>query len=78
MPTYDLECRGCGERFEFFRPGFLRGEDRGCPECGEPGAEQRLTAGFVAGVSAPVAGVELGGGGRGGCCGGSCGCGGGA
>lgn len=73
MPTYDLECRSCGERFEFFRPGFLRDEDRDCPGCGAEGAEQRLTAGFVAGVSAGAGGVALGGG----CCGGSCGCGGG-
>ena len=34
MPSYDLECSECGLRFEVFRQGFLRGEDRVCSACG--------------------------------------------
>jgi len=45
MPSYDLECDGCGLRFEAFRQGFLRDEDRACPGCGGE-ARQRFT-GFV-------------------------------
>ncbi len=77
MPSYDLVCDTCEHGFEAFRQGFLRDEDRVCPECGAGGARQLFT-GFVtakpsrgapATVAAPVAG------GGGGCCGGSCGCG---
>ncbi len=46
MPSYDLQCEGCDTRFEAFRTGFLRDEDRVCPACGATGAAQRLT-GFV-------------------------------
>ena len=34
MPSYDLACTACDHRFEAFRQGFLRDEDRVCPECG--------------------------------------------
>lgn len=34
MPTYDLECRDCGERFEKFLTRFLSDVDRCCPRCG--------------------------------------------
>lgn len=75
MPTYDLECTACGERFEVFRQGFLRAEDRSCA-CGGEGV-QRFT-GFVTSrpARAPVAPVVTGVGGRGhgagcGCCRGS-------
>ena len=76
MPSYDLACEACDHRFEAFRQGFLRDEDRFCPECGEAGARQLFT-GFVtarpsSGDSAPSV---VGFGGGGGCCGGSCGCG---
>lgn len=46
MPTYDLECHGCGLRFEVFRQGFLRDEDRACTGCGATDVGQRYT-GFV-------------------------------
>ena len=78
MPSYDLACESCDHAFEAFRQGFLRDEDRVCPECGAPGARQLFT-GFVTarpakgGGAAPTV-VGFGGGG-GGCCGGSCGCG---
>ena len=71
-----MACEACDHRFEAFRQGFLRDEDRLCPECGEAGARQLFT-GFVtarpsSGDGAPSV---VGFGGGGGCCGGSCGCG---
>jgi putative FmdB family regulatory protein len=77
VPTYDLACTPCGHEFEAFRQGFLREEDRVCPECGAAGATQRFT-GFVTarpsrGEAAAAPTVTGFGGGA--CCGGSCGCG---
>lgn len=75
MPTYDLACEACDHRFEAFRQGFLRDEDRTCPACGTALARQLLT-GFV--TARPTKGsgsITVTGGGGGGCCGGSCGCG---
>jgi putative FmdB family regulatory protein len=79
MPSYDLACVACDHTFEAFRQGFLRDEDRVCPECGAEDARQLFT-GFVTarpsrGDGAPSV-VGFGGGAGGGCCGGSCGCGG--
>lgn len=34
MPTYDLKCQDCGERFERFLMRIIRDEDRVCPRCG--------------------------------------------
>ncbi len=78
MPSYDLACTKCDHPFEAFRQGFLRDEDRVCPECGAADAKQLFT-GFVTarpgrGEGAAPSVVGFGGGG-GGCCGGSCGCG---
>jgi putative FmdB family regulatory protein len=78
MPSYDLACTECDHAFEAFRQGFLRDEDRVCPECGAADARQLFT-GFVTarpgkGEGAAPSVVGFGGGG-GGCCGGSCGCG---
>ena len=70
MPTYDLVCDGCDHHFEAFRQGFLRDEDRACPQCGAGDARQLFT-GFVTARPARAA-VPTGGGG---CCGGGCGCG---
>jgi putative FmdB family regulatory protein len=78
MPTYDLECAGCGTRFEAFRQGFLRDEDRVCPDCGTADARQLFTGFQTARPSrgdAANAPSVVGFGGGGGCCGGSCGCG---
>jgi len=55
MPTYDLTCDACAIEFEVFRQGFLRDEDRSCPECGAT-ATQRIT-GFVTSRKARVAAV---------------------
>lgn len=70
MPSYDLRCQSCDHGFEVFRQGFLRDEDRTCPECDTTHAKQLLT-GFV---TARPQRVTAGGGG-GGCGNGGCGCG---
>jgi putative FmdB family regulatory protein len=75
MPSYDLFCEACDHRFEAFRQGFLRDEDRVCPDCGAAAARQLFT-GFVTARprrGEPTTTVVTGGGGS--CCGGSCGCG---
>ncbi|HJZ62665.1 MAG TPA: zinc ribbon domain-containing protein [Miltoncostaeaceae bacterium] len=74
MPTYDLACVACEHEFEAFRQGFLRDEDRVCPECGTDEARQRFTGFVTARPSRPPAPARAAAGG--GCCGGSCGCGG--
>ena len=75
MPSYDLACEACDHRFEAFRQGFLRDEDRVCPECGAHEARQLFT-GFVTARPARPAATTVVNTGGGGCCGGSCGCGG--
>ena len=75
MPSYDLACEACDTRFEAFRQGFLRDEDRVCPSCGAPEARQLFT-GFVTARPAKGESATMTAGGGGGCCGGSCGCGG--
>ncbi len=74
MPTYDLRCEACPHDFEVFRQGFLRDEDRACPQCG--GQAQQLITGFVAcRSSSQMAGAAASGGGGGHAHGASCGCG---
>lgn len=75
MPTYDLACESCDTHFEAFRQGFLRDEDRVCPDCGSHEVKQLMT-GFVTARPARVAAAPTvrnfappGGG----CCGGMCG-----
>ena len=58
MASYDLICDTCGHDFEVFRQGFLRDEDRVCPDCGSGEVRQKFTS-FLSNLS--------GGGGGGGC-----------
>jgi putative FmdB family regulatory protein len=46
MPTYELECRACGNRFERFLTRLLRDEDRVCPECGSTEVRSGVGGGF--------------------------------
>jgi putative FmdB family regulatory protein len=50
MASYDLRCHGCGEDFEVFVQGFLKDENKVCPDCGSRDVEQRFT-GFLTGSS---------------------------
>ena len=75
MPSYDLACADCDHRFEAFRQGFLRAEDRVCPACGAPEARQLFTGFVTSRPSRGDAAPRVVGFGGSGCCGGSCGCG---
>lgn len=46
MATYELKCGECERSFEIFRQGFLRDEDKVCPECGSTNVQQKIT-GFL-------------------------------
>jgi putative FmdB family regulatory protein len=57
MASYDLECRSCGESFEVYVQGFLKDEDKQCPQCGSFQTQQKFSS-FL---------KNLGGSGGGGC-----------
>ncbi len=44
MASYDLVCDECGHDFEVFRQGFLKDDDRVCPECGSTEVRQKFTS----------------------------------
>jgi len=44
MASYDLVCDACGHDFEVFRQGFLKDEDRVCPDCGSADVRQKFTS----------------------------------
>jgi putative FmdB family regulatory protein len=61
MASYDLVCEACGHDFEVFRQGFLRDEDRVCPDCGSLDVRQKFSSflnniggGSGGGCAAPV------------------------
>ena len=73
MPTYDLACVACDTNFERYRQGFLRDEDRICPDCGSHEVTQRFTGFVTTRPSRPEAPTAVRSFGGGGCCGGACG-----
>jgi putative FmdB family regulatory protein len=44
MASYDLLCDACGHDFEVFRQGFLKDEDRVCPDCGSSDVRQKFSS----------------------------------
>ena len=44
MASYDLVCDACGHDFEVFRQGFLKDEDRVCPDCGSGDVRQKFSS----------------------------------
>ena len=44
MASYDLVCEECGHDFEVFRQGFLKDEDRVCPDCGSTEVRQKFSS----------------------------------
>jgi len=44
MASYDLVCEKCDHAFEVFRLGFLKDEDRVCPECGSEDVRQKFSS----------------------------------
>jgi putative FmdB family regulatory protein len=49
MASYDLVCDECEHEFEVFRQGFLKDEDRVCPECGSQNVRQKFSS-FLSGL----------------------------
>lgn len=44
MASYDLVCDACGHDFEVFRLGFLKDDDRVCPDCGSAEVRQEFSS----------------------------------
>jgi putative FmdB family regulatory protein len=44
MASYDLICDNCGHAFEVFRQGFLKDDDKVCPECGSEDVRQKFSS----------------------------------
>lgn len=59
MAFYDFVCDDCGQAFEVFAIGFIKPEQRACPECGSQEVRQkfssflRSTTGGGGGCAAP-------------------------
>jgi putative FmdB family regulatory protein len=66
MASYDLICEHCGHVFEVFRQGFLRDQDKVCPECGATEVHQKFSSflrhlgGASGGDCAPRTGMPFG------------------
>lgn len=56
MPTYELTCEDCGERFDLFVMRMLRDDDKVCVACGSRNV-RRGFGGGVLGVGTAAAGV---------------------
>jgi len=55
MASYDLVCESCGHAFEVFRQGFLKDEDRVCPECDSADVRQKFSS-FLSNLGGSSAG----------------------
>ena len=44
MASYDLVCDACGHDFEVYRQGFLKDEDRVCPDCESTEVRQKFSS----------------------------------
>ena len=55
MASYDLVCDACGHDFEVFRQGFLKDEDRVCPDCGSAEVRQKFSS-FLSGIGGSSSG----------------------
>lgn len=44
MATYEMVCNTCDSTFELFRTGFLKDEDKVCPECKSTEVRQKFTS----------------------------------
>lgn len=55
MAIYDLKCEDCGHDFEKFVPGFLKDDDKQCPECDSRNVIQKFNS-FSIGCSSAAGG----------------------
>jgi putative FmdB family regulatory protein len=44
MASYDLFCEHCGHEFELYVQGFLKDEDKVCPQCGSAEVRQKFSS----------------------------------
>jgi len=44
MATYDFVCSQCQKEFEIFVPGFLKEQDKRCPQCGSSEVRQKFSS----------------------------------
>lgn len=51
MALYDFVCVDCGGSFELFVPGFIKDEEKRCPDCGSRAVRQKYSS-FLSGGSA--------------------------
>ena len=61
MASYDLVCDACGSEFEVFRQGFLKDEDKACPDCGSTDVRQQFSS-FLSNLGGAGAGCAPSGG----------------
>jgi len=58
MPTYELACRECGQRFDKFLMRVLRNDDLVCPECGSTDVARGVGGGFLGSGTRTSGGVK--------------------
>lgn len=44
MAFYDFVCLDCGDAFEVYVQGFIRDEQKECPECGSRAVRQKFSS----------------------------------
>jgi len=44
MATYDFICGACGHKFELFVQGFIKDEEKVCPDCGSADVRQKFSS----------------------------------
>lgn len=44
MATYEMVCNECNHTFDVFRQGFLKDEDKVCPECKSTEVRQKFSS----------------------------------
>jgi putative FmdB family regulatory protein len=60
MSQYEFSCRECEGDFEVFSTGFIKDEQKRCPECGSADVRQKFTS-FLRGGSSSSGPARAGG-----------------
>jgi putative FmdB family regulatory protein len=60
VALYDFVCNQCDHDFEVFSTGFIKDEQKKCPECGSADVQQKFTS-FLRGGSSSSSHVPSGG-----------------
>jgi putative FmdB family regulatory protein len=51
MALYDFACRDCGTEFEVFCTGFIKEDQKVCPQCDSTRVEQKFSSFLTGGSS---------------------------